>query len=517
MARADDPVALRYNPAALAFLPGTQLSLESHLAFYDSCVQREGGYDDTGVSSTFFYDSTFGTPDPSDPNNFASMQFPEICRGGPPGPSPNLLLSLHPMEGLGIAFGLLAPAGLGTSTWGEGDGSFIVDGQSLPSPVRYQVVDQSVLLAYPSIGFGYSPIPELAFGATFMWGIATVDYTTMTSSGDGPQDPANDARARLQLQDWFIPGIALSVHVRPIDALDITVNARFSDAIDADGQITVTTGAFGTGMGASLTPAPQTLQGAGLRAGQPWQFGLGVRYADRIRERPRDPERMGRLTGRIEDSMQNENWDLELDLVYFMNSQVTDFVTRTPDAAVGVCEAPSTREECVENNYNGLLVNLPPRIPIAKGWSDQLSIRVGGDWNIFPGLFAIRAGAHFETSGLNDNYQGPDFLPGMRLGLHLGATLRIERFDISVAYAHIFQFDHTVSGADARLRHTAATNSGNNEYTCGGAAGMPEPYDPDNPVVHRNCYPRGFGSVVNAANYQAEINVVSLQVRYHFE
>ncbi|MBX3275315.1 MAG: hypothetical protein KF729_33930 [Sandaracinaceae bacterium] len=518
MARADDPMALRYNPAALAHLGGYQLSAETHLAFYDACVRRSGGYDDSGVSDVADADSVFGFPDRTDPNNFASMQFPEVCRNGAPGPSPQVLASLHLAEGLGIAFGILAPAGVGSGMWGNGDGTITSNGITLPSPVRYQIVQQNVLLFHPSIGIGYSPIPEVSFGATFMWGIAMIDFTTMTSAGSGPQDPARDVRARLELSDWFVPAAVFSVHVTPIDALDIVAMGRISDAIEGEGSLTVTTGAFGTSMAGGFSPFTTPLQNARLRAGQPWEFGLSVRYADRIRPRRRNPERSGRLLGRIDDPMSSENWDLELDVVYVMSSQVTDYVMRPPAGqSVGICEGA---RDCVRDGTAGLMVSLPNTIPIAKGWSDQLSIRLGGDVNVIPGTFALRGGVHFETSGMNANYQGPDFMPGMRLGLHLGATLRIERFDVSIAYGHIFQFDHTVAVGEGRLRHTASTGGRGpmDEHTCRDEAGnVIEGYDESRPVAQRGCYPPGFGSVTNEGTYTAGYNVLSLHVRYHFE
>ena len=54
-------------------------------------------------------------------------------------------------------------------------------------------------------------------------------------------------------------------------------------------------------------------------------------------------------------------------------------------------------------------------------------------------------------------------------------------------------------------------------YTCRNEDGTTAPYDPDQPVVHRGCYPRGYGSVVNGGTYTAEYNVLSANVRYHFE
>ena len=76
MARADDPLALRYNPAGLAFLPGYQLELGSHLAFYDSCILRSGGYDDSNVSDSATWDSRYGFPDTTDPDNWINQNFP---------------------------------------------------------------------------------------------------------------------------------------------------------------------------------------------------------------------------------------------------------------------------------------------------------------------------------------------------------------------------------------------------------------------------------------------------------
>jgi long-subunit fatty acid transport protein len=210
--------------------------------------------------------------------------------------------------------------------------------------------------------------------------------------------------------------------------------------------------------------------------------------------------------------MQYETWDIELDVVYQLNSQVTDFLVTPPtNAEVGLCEGPSACD--ADLNGDGVpdptfTAPLPGALPITKGWGDQLAIRLGGDWNALPGVLAIRAGTHFETSGINSIYQTQDVLPGMRLGLHLGATLRIERFDLSFAYAHIFQFNETVTMGNNRL--VGATGM---EGMCSDSAA----YDPNNPVVSRGCYPQGFGSIVNNGTYTAEINVFSASMRYHFE
>lgn len=494
-ARADDPMALGYNPAALAFLPGYQLMLGSHLAFYDACVQRSGTYD---VASPF-------TTRLGDPAEWMGQPYPRVCRSGDPGPSPQLVFTGHPIPELGFGIGLLAPAGVGNAVWGNPDGTIEVGGRTLPTPTRYALVESDLLLFHPTIGIGFSPIRELSFGVSFQWGIAIVDFTNHTSAGNGVEDPALDVHTVLHSEDFFVPAVIFSVHVVPIDELDIVATARFSDGIDGGGTLDLTTGWYGDETSTYL-PQHTRLTNVRLQAGQPWQFGLALRYAQRRERRYRDPEQAGRITGRVEDHMQNEVWDVELDLVYHHNGQIRDFVVTPPDdARVSLCEGPRRPDGSCNIEFQA---PLPGALALPHGWGDQFSVRLGGDWNVLPGQLALRAGAHFITSGLNSKYQIQDFLPGMRLGLHLGATLRIDRFDVSIAYAHIFQFDETIT--DGNFRAVAAQGT---DGLCGDGG----EYDPERPVPSRGCYPAGYGAVVNAGTYSAEYNVLSLQVSYNFQ
>lgn len=521
MARADDPMALGYNPAGLAFLPGYQLMLGSNLAFYDACVDRAGGYDDTNVSGVAANESIFGFPDTSDPDNWVNQDYPRVCRNGYPGPSPQLVFTGHPFPEFGFGIGLLAPSGVGNAIWGDEDGT-VADG-TLPSPLRYALVRQDLLLVHPTIGFGVSPIPQLAFGVAFQWGIATIDFVSHTSIGTGEEDPYGDVRTQFDAADYFVPVIVASVHVVPIDQLDIVLHARISDSINASGTVSATTGVFGTSMDGSLVPFTTDIEGVNLHAGQPWQFGIALRYSERRELRYRDPERAGRVTRRIEDAMQNEVFDLELDVVWLHNAQVTDYVATLPGAPTlpgerpdaVICEgrpgvsAAERVEQCRDDP--SVAAPLPDYVAIPHGWTDQLSIRAGADWNIMPGQLAARVGAHFETSGFNLTYHTHDTMPGMRLGLHAGVTVRVDRFDISFAYAHIFQFTETINSGNYRL--SAAMGGGDAGGMC---EGDPD-YDETMPIVSRGCYPAGRGGVVNNGTYEAEFNIVSLDVRYHFE
>jgi hypothetical protein len=126
-------------------------------------------------------------------------------------------------------------------------------------------------------------------------------------------------------------------------------------------------------------------------------------------------------------------------------------------------------------------------IPQPHNWEDQLSLRLGGDYNLMPGFLAIRLGASFETRGVNPAYQGLDFYPAMRIGAHLGGTLRLGAFDVSLAYAHLFQETIEVSREEADFQQVAATST-----------------------------PLPLGRVVNAGTYEVSWNIVSLGVGARF-
>ncbi|AKF08133.1 hypothetical protein DB32_005282 [Sandaracinus amylolyticus] len=499
-ARADDPLALYYNPAMLADLPDSQVLANVHVGFWDACVDRQGTYGSVipgGTASDNIFDSEGGNPDA-----WLGDEMPSVCNSGYPQPIPWVLGSIRLLPELGIAFGITAPSGIGNATWGNtGEGRFgTVDTANglRPSPVRYGLAQQDVLLAHPSIGVGWRPADFIRIGFTFQWGIANVRFMNFTSAGvlGAPEDPFGDIRTELHAFDWFVPAGILSVHVQPHPNFDIMVGGRISDAIGgataAEGHLDLNTSYFSRDEQWQSTP--NRIDGVTLRAGQPWQFQLAMRYADRIRPRSWERGFEAAVQNVVNDSMYSENFDIELDVVYELNSQVGDFVVRLPTGASVIA--------------GGTAVPVPAVQPIPHGWGDVLGIRLGGDWNIIPGQIAARAGFHTEIPLAQSRYQIQDFINGYRFGLHVGATFRIERFDISIAYAHIFQLDTTIT--DGNFRAVSANSS---EGMCAGGGG----YDPNNPVVDAGCYPQGYGAVTNNGTYSAEYNVLSVGATYHFE
>lgn len=529
-ARADDPMTLLWNPAGLARTPGIQLSLQTHLILYDACFQRFGTYGEyagdmpsrdmidasgeefrwdraaNGGRTRSLMDPEIGSRYDSSP--VSDLPLPEVCNSGRPQVVPNLVLTARLTPEWGFAFGLVAPAAVGNTRWGRTEGGVqgIVNG--LPAPSRYALIEEDLLIAFPTIGVAYRPHPAVSIGAAFGWGVApSIQFTTITRAVRG-EDFANDVLTELDAADWFVPRVTASVHVVPHDNIDIVASFMWQDDIRAEGDLTLTTGYYRPAD--DDYPLDQaTVPGVTVDAPLPWQAGLSFRYADRITPRHDNPDAQSRLTNRVEDSMQNERWDIELDLVYEMNSRVDQFTVLLPPCPSTAACDPRGRWEVQADN--GLFQGIPPDISLQKQWRDQLSLRVGGDWNFIPGVGSARLGFSYETKGIKDGFEQLDILPLQRFGLHLGLTFRIAKwFDISVAYARIFQSTTTVSEDRASLHQTTAETRIGEIETCG--------EDPAPGTCSRMDRQGTFGegTVINAGTYKSHFDILSLGLTYHF-
>jgi long-chain fatty acid transport protein len=440
-ARADDPMAMAYNPAALADLPDFQLMLNANNAFYDACVTREGTYGDQVDPQINGTTDRFG-----DFITYRNQPFPRVCQHNRLNPGLWLAATMRPADNIGVGFGVLTPASAAHLIWGDGKGG--TKKGTEPSPVRYQLVEQDIKLILPTASIGVRAAPWLRLGLSLQWGIALIknlNYTVL----NGTENPNEDTRSELHVDDLFIPAAIFSLHVVPRDALDIVFHGRISDDIRATGEVEVRVGDF------NRTPvATSKNDQVSLQAAQPSQFGLSLRYADRLR--PREEGQRG-------DAMRDERWDLELDAVYIVASQFKAI-------SVDIPTLPLVLED-------GLRFDLPHE------WKDQISLRLGGDFNAIPGVLAVRAGVHYESTALDGSYMGIDFQPAQRLGLHAGLTYRVGSTDLSLGYAHIFQETVTLPRNAAAYRQVAD----------------------ENPLV------------VNAGTYASSFDVVSFGVTHRFE
>jgi hypothetical protein len=472
----DSPMSLFHNPAnigrdAMPFALAGSLNLH----FTHRCMQRvevvetEDGRQEGG-------------------------QLPEVCGEGPPGVVPQLAFSMRVTDRLRFGAGIhVPPVAERRIRFGDPDTvTFDSNGVPIPTPTRYLLVEQDLLQLFPTVGFAYEPHPRVRLGATFGWGITHMDFTTTTYSRVQvntviPVDvtAVADARTRLEGTDGFTPRVTLGAWSQPIEAVPLELGASFTwtgtvrtnDAtLHLDSVHTRLEPAFFEDLvDLDAIEASARIDGVRVRVPQTSQLAFGVRYAQPLAS-PADD---------IGDRLSTERFDVELGVVLTFGRRVDRFTVDLPSGAQLVVPSPDPLLA------GDTVVELPERFEVEHRWRTQVALRLGGDYNVLPGVLAVRGGVSYESHGVQRGYPQLDFQPFTRVGLHVGGTWRLAgRVDLSVAYAHLFQPDVNVSVQDAALRR--------------GVGGDADPQNPEH------------AAIVNAGRFSSRYNVLVLEAAARF-
>ncbi|HEX7480833.1 MAG TPA: hypothetical protein VF331_23730 [Polyangiales bacterium] len=444
-ARADDPMVLSYNPAGLAELRGSQLLIDVNIASMHACVDPIGYYGwgvyGGGQPVRFTEPGTqrqqilnLGVPDKLGraESAYYNGQLDTVCMQQHLMPVPQLAVTGRLSEKLGIGFGLVFPAATPQGQWGDNNG-LVHDsaGNLRPAATRYMLRDAGTLGIFPTFGAGYRLTRWLRVGAAVEWGMVWVDSTTTAALQPGT-GPDGDIVAHVKARDLFVPGATFSVHMVPNDRWDLVAAFRYQDSVHAPGSVTLTTGEYY----AQALARSTRLDVLDVTQNMPWKLRAGIRYSDRLAPRPTGTGGGELSMGKtLHDPMQDERWDAELDLEYQINSrnqaqtveyrqhQTLAFVNHT--GAVNSVQFPDPTQ---------------PATRIDKRWKDQISARLGGSYNVLPGLLALSAGVHYENRGVDPSYMQIDYWPVQRVGLHGGLTIRVAgTTDLVFSYAHMIQ------------------------------------------------------------------------------
>jgi hypothetical protein len=563
-ARADDPTIMTRNPAALALMWDDQAILGAHLLLVDACMRPTGAYAwglqsmgrtaiDLGEGPVYPFAQEGDTDLDGTPLvGFANEPYPEVCYEGNAPFLPHLALSNKLSEDLGVGIGFFPPDSSSTFQWGNRDGTVDTPNGLRPNPLRYLRSHQNA--SYFSVlgAAGYRVAPWISVGLGLQWMLVIYEATTWTTPTTG-LDPESDVRGDLFGRDLFVPGVIGSVHLTPFDFLDVVVGFKWSDRIKSKVKLDITTGAFGTGevfeyrsgstgevrtVGSSI-PTTAHNQPGEVDSPPIWvpQLTFALRFSDLLKPRVPDTKTAHRAAdGKVEDHMATELWDVEVDFIYHFTSVYdrAQFTTRnaeiqlrTLDPAGNPGFLPGSPGDCQQfdamNNCVGKRL-----VKTDYGGKDQLTFRVGGDYNVLPGLLALRAGGSYEQPG-----QDPSDLNVLnymlsRIGIHGGFTVRVaDKTDISFGYAHflhenvVLQVFDGVNASDYPVRYRTA------EYNFMPGAGVAD-------MMDMNADRGGFDGVagvevpnadqayaqgpfyINAGRYYFSLDVVSLSVAQHF-
>ena len=474
--RADDPTVMLRNPALLADMWDDMAYTSVHILLPKACFQATGNYrwGAQGADAANFGNGpvlvsagpNYTKPDGTALPDIRDEPFPNVCYDGPTPILPNIALTMKLADNLGVGLGFFPPDNAALPQWGNRDGTVKNDqGELRPSPTRWfrAHLNTSYFSALGAVG--WRPVDWLRVGFGFQWQLVVFEATEFTRNV-ATRTTSSDIRVDVTGRDLFIPGLIGSLQINPIDNLDIAVGFKWSDRVKSKAKLDITTSAFGTGSSFGYVDSSGMMSNAigllpltnhnrlGTVDSPPvWvpQLSFGVRYADRLSPRLKNDQWKSahEAAGRhVEDPMATERWDVEANAIVYFNgaNNVSRFVSGNEsvsqqsvgadgtlgvplDAYVGNCVGGASGDACTSRE-----------VPTYLHGKTQYSLRFGGDYNIIPGMLAVRAGVSYETNGQDPSYLNvTNYMLG-RTGLHVGATLRVaDKTDISVAYAHFIQ------------------------------------------------------------------------------
>ncbi|MDB4942592.1 MAG: hypothetical protein JWP97_2126 [Labilithrix sp.] len=528
VARASDPLATIFNPAGLAGQE-TKLTLQSAIIFEHTCFTRVKSAIDTTA----------------DPLVGPGGVYPRVCNDIQPTLNPQVGLTFRVNDRLGIGLLVIGPSSSGEKTFPD----FVNDGSGAPqaAPNRYMLVQQSGIIAFPTIGIGYEVLDNLRLGASFSWGFSRLKLSSATLSlnSDATTPAGNDTRATLQVHDYFVPGFTVGGLYSVTRNVDVAGWYKWSDAIRARGDAGTAASFYtkqnaqgdssgvrhgdtlyedcGTGL---PTKACGGGQNATVKIAIPMEAKIGVRYhrprgrpvpmpyaihpdatpeeratIEAAAERDRQAEQRAR---HLRDPLSQDIFDLEADVTWANNSSLDAIEIRFPGDATGKGILP------VAGVAGG---EIPPVADQKRSYKDVIGVRVGGDYNVLPDRLAVRAGAFYESSAVNPAYQNIDFIASSRFGLNVGASYRLRlgqgektsAIELMLGYGHVFFADQE------RTDPSASGAPGLAGTSCNGSTAVPSTQQcADGNPRYRTKWPVNLGTITSA------VNVINVGASYRF-
>ncbi|HEX5659020.1 MAG TPA: hypothetical protein VFX59_17620 [Polyangiales bacterium] len=471
----DTAIGLFYNPATLlAPSSSTDTAIALHVGITDVCFTRRTVLEDgAGMRS-------------------AGPSFAEICSDAKIAYIPVGASSYRFGRRFALGLGVYSPPaagrdlGFGSARTGTPDGRPASSAADL-SPSRYMLLGARILQTFPTLGAAWAPWARLRLGASFGWGftsfrLSTASYSrALVSTTPVEIGATTDVSTEVTGKDGFTPRVQAGVWGQPFESIPLELGLSFTwtgDLEASDAKLRLRnlhtdyypSGLIGLVGGVQQPALDATVRGVHVLVPQISTLQGGARYA----------KKLPTPVGRAGDRLASEQFDVEVDFVATFAKRLDSIDATLPSDVSVMVPSPSPA-------FADIALTLPGKIHLPHNWQNQYGVRIGGDYNVLPGLLAIRAGYSFESEGVQKGYSQLDFYPHKRYGLMLGATVRIiDLIDVSIAYAYFITPDVVNSVQDAGLRRTAA--------------GMPRP---------------GEDEVVNAGRLTQTASSLVLELGFH--
>jgi hypothetical protein len=524
-AKPEDPMAISANPAGLAFLEGHQVVMGADLAVNNLCVKPYGYYG-WGVYSpgTTEFGNQLALNNPTNPTigaTYATTPLPGVCNSAPSVPVPQLAWAGKVTDRLALGFGFIAPIVVTGLQFGGADGTVQTQYGPRPTPTRYSMVKQTATDALaPAASIAYQILPNLAAGLTAQIIMVRAQATLVQNEFGGTQ-PSTDWLATITTQDFFIPTLTASVHAKPLSFLDLMGAFHWSDDVHGSGDVVYETNTYYRGAKSGPVPyknPPISLSDVTLK--QPWLLTGGVRVHGDLSD-----------AGKVGDPMDSELWDFEVDASYsFYKRSGGTTVSVGQDVSVTTRDANDGAGVTTAKKADLSALNLDRHL------QDVYTVRAGASYSLLPRKLMINAGGFYESRGVDPAYADIDTFAFRRIGTGVGAVLRLGKFDVALGYGHVFSetlkvvpppqqnvedatpgnptsgFDQRVGGSfDTGARTGGVVLPDPNATKAG--AGDATAAKAQQAAASTKGQPN---RVVNAGEYTASFNLVSVSVVYHF-
>lgn len=352
VAGVDDPHALWYNPAGLAY-SGDQLLIDATLTLFETSFTRiDGG----------------GVWQPTVTGHHAYLPIPTVAGS----------FSLDELPNLTFGVGLLAP----NSALMEWPQSIDVGGVEHPAPQRYSLLSlEGSLLSSLNFGVAWRPFKELSIGLATHLLMGNFNARVALSACDGvicsfPEDPEYDAVAQISLPvfyPFFVLGAVIDLDV-------VRIGASISTPFNLEGSALVQV----------RPPSAAAFQGAEVVNRRP-----GCNYMDR-----NDPCRT------------DTRADVQLEFPWILRFGVE--VRPVPELrleAAVVWETWSVqdaariqpRDAWIQGALGGALDYQVGPIDVPRNMNDTVSVRLGGAYTIDDRV-TLRLGGYWENGSFSDPY-----------------------------------------------------------------------------------------------------------------
>jgi long-chain fatty acid transport protein len=293
-AKADDATALYWNVAGLARQRGTKLQVSANLHLNTFYFARAGNYPDNPA-------------DPATP--WGGKPFPVV--------SDRNLSFVLPMLVATTDFGVFDRLTFGVGIFGPSatGRTFQIGVNGLPAPSRYDFVQSSSAVMFPTFGAAYRLTPQIDIGVSGHFVLADfnelqISYVDTGSCKNAEYHPC-DVEGGLEAKGGALAG-SIGILARPAPSVQLGAQVRSASSVKADGQVTTKLA------GAKPSPASVTLD-------LPWIVRLGARYIS------------------LDKKTKFEEYDLEIDGTYeTWGSAQSEGPTVTTTDLTGVSTKPTS-------------------------------------------------------------------------------------------------------------------------------------------------------------------------------